>query len=65
MMNCMRNTRVEKHNLKGSENRMNMKIWNLIEINKTSGWQLAPLRTRGWTVLFMMTKSISGWSEQY
>ena len=32
MVNCMWNTRVEKHNLRGSENKMNMKIRNLIEL---------------------------------
>ena len=47
MMNCIWNTKVEKHNLKGLENIMNMKIRNLIEMNKMSGWQLAPLRKRG------------------
>ena len=44
MINCIWNTRVEKHNLRGSKNRMNMKIQNLIEMNKMGGWQLAPLR---------------------
>ena len=42
MINCLWNTRVDKHNLKGSENKMNMKI-SEIELNCTSGWQLAPL----------------------
>ena len=42
MMNCIWNTRVEKHNLRGSENIMNMK--NSSKINEMSGFQLAPLR---------------------
>ena len=46
MMNCIWNTSVEKHNLRGSENRMKMKFRNLIETNKMSGWQIAPLRKR-------------------
>ena len=37
MINCIWNTRVEKHNLRGSKNRRNMKILNLIEMNKMSG----------------------------
>ena len=44
LMNCIWNTRVEKHNLRGSENIMNMKIRNLIEMNKMIGWQLTLLR---------------------
>ena len=32
MMNRIWNTRVEKHNLRGSKNKMNMKIRNLIEL---------------------------------
>ena len=47
MMNCIWNNMVEKHNLRGSKNRMNMRIRNLTEMNKMSGWQLAPLRKRG------------------
>ena len=38
------NAKVRNHNLKGSENEMNMKVLNFMEINKRSGWQLAPLR---------------------
>ena len=37
MINYMWNTRVEKHNLRCSESRTNMKIQNLIEMNKMSG----------------------------
>ena len=37
------NAKVRNHNLRGSENEMNMKVLNFIEINKMSGWQLAPL----------------------
>ena len=29
--------------LGGSENEMNLKVLNFIEINKMSGWQVAPL----------------------
>ena len=47
MLNCIWNTMVEKHNLRGLENRMNMRIRNLTEMNKMSGWKLAPLRKRG------------------
>ena len=46
MMNFIWNTRVEKHNLRGLENIMDMRIWNLIVMNKMSGWQLEPLRKR-------------------
>ena len=40
------NARVRNHNLRGSENEMNRKVLNFIEINKRSGWQLAPLRKK-------------------
>ena len=36
--------KVRNHNLRGSENKMNMKALNFIEINKRSGWQVASLR---------------------
>ena len=36
--------KVRNHNLRGSENEMNLKVLNFIEINKMSGWQVAPLR---------------------
>ena len=35
--------KVRNHNLRGSENEMNMKALNFIE-KKRSGWQVAPLR---------------------
>ena len=38
--------KVRNHNLKGLENEMNMKSLDFIEINKRSGWQVAPLRKR-------------------
>ena len=47
MVKCiweMLNAKVRNHNLRGSKNEMNMKVLNFIEINKRSGWQLAPLR---------------------
>ena len=44
--------KVRNHNLRGSENEMNMKALNFIEINKMSGWQVAPLRKKAmnWSV---------------
>ena len=45
MINCVWNTRVGKHDLRGSENKVNMKILE-IELNRISGWQLAPLRRK-------------------
>ena len=39
------NAKVRNYNLRGSKNKMNVTIQNLIE-NFTSGWQLAPLRKR-------------------
>ena len=38
------NVKVRNYNLRGSENKMTNKVLNFIEINKRSGWQLAPLR---------------------
>ena len=38
------NAKVRNHNLRGLENEMTEKVVNFIEINKRSGWQLAPLR---------------------
>ena len=38
------NAKVRNYNLRGSENEMNLKVLNFIEINKRSGWQVAPLR---------------------
>ena len=32
------NAEVRNHNLRGSENEMNLKVLNFIEINKRSGW---------------------------
>ena len=46
--------KVRNHNLRGSENEMNMKASNFIEINKMSGWQVAPLRKK------MMNGSVHG-----
>ena len=40
------NAKVRNHNLRGSENEMNMKVMNFMEINKRTGWQLAPLRKK-------------------
>ena len=37
------NAKVRNYNLMGSENEMNLKVLNFIEINKRSGWQVAPL----------------------
>ena len=38
------NAKVRNYNLRGSENEMNLKLLNFIEINKMSGWQVAPLK---------------------
>ena len=57
MVDCIWNTRVRKHNLKGSENKMNMTVRELMCI---SVWHYPPLRKKGLTVQFMMLKSISG-----
>ena len=38
------NAKVRNYNLRGSEKEMNMKVLTFSEINKRSGWQLAPLR---------------------
>ena len=40
------NAKVRNYNLRGSENEMNPKVLNFIEINKMSGWQVAPLRKK-------------------
>ena len=42
---------------------MNLKGLNFIEINKMSGWQVAPLRRR--TGKFTVVKSISNWHVHY
>ena len=47
MVDCIWNTRATKHNLRGSENKMNMIVQELICI---SGWHYAPLRKKGRTV---------------
>ena len=44
MVGCIWNTRVRKHNLKGSEKKMNMIDWELMCINV---WHYAPLRKKG------------------
>ena len=36
------NARVRNHNLRGSENEMNMTVLNFKEKKNMSGWQLAP-----------------------
>ena len=36
--------KVRNYTFRGSENEMNLKVLNFIEINKRSGWQVAPLR---------------------
>ena len=38
------NAKVRNYNLRGSEKEMNLKVLNFIEINKRSGWKVAPLR---------------------
>ena len=38
------NAKVRNYNPRGLENEMTKKVLNFIEINKRSGWQLAPLR---------------------
>ena len=48
------NAKVRNHNLRGSENEMNRKVLNFIEINKISGWKLAPLRKK------VMNRSVHG-----
>ena len=57
------NAKVRNSNRRGSKNEMNMKVLNFMEINKRSGWQLAPLRHR--TGQFMVVKSISNWHVHY
>ena len=52
MRNCIWNTRVRKHNLRGSEN--NNEHENLkFELNCISGWRLAPIKNK-----VMMNKSV-------
>ena len=38
------NAKVMNYNLRGSKNEINLKVLNFIEINKKSGWQVAPHR---------------------
>ena len=38
------NAKISNYNLRGSENEMNLKVLNFIEINKRSGWKVAPFR---------------------
>ena len=38
------NAKVRNYDLRDLNNEMNRKSWNFIEINKLSGWKLAPLR---------------------
>ena len=38
------NTKVMNYNLRDLDTEMNKRTYNLIEINKLSGWNLAPLR---------------------
>ena len=57
------NAKIRNYNLRGSENEMNLKVLNFIEINKRSGWQVAPLRQR--TGQFMVIKFISNWHVHY
>ena len=40
---------VRNHNLRGSENKMNLTVLNF-EINKRSGWQVAPLKVMNGSV---------------
>ena len=53
------NAKVRNYNLRGSENEMNLKVMNFIEINKRIGWQVAPLNRL--TGQFMVFKSIINW----
>ena len=39
----MVNAKVRNYDLRDLDNEMNKKTWNFIEINKLSGWNLAPL----------------------
>ena len=49
------NAKVRNYNLRGSEKEMNMKVLNFIEINKRSGWKIAPLRKK------VMNGSVQGY----
>ena len=44
------NAKVRNYNLRGLENEMIKKILKFIEINKRSGWQLAPLKVMNGSV---------------
>ena len=44
MVDCIWNTRARKHNLRGSESKINMIVREPICI---SGWHYAPLRKKG------------------
>ena len=44
------NAKVRNYNLRGLENEMNLKVLNFIEINKRSGWQVAPLKVMNGSV---------------
>ena len=46
MVDCLWNTRVRKHNLKGSEKHSKHDNFE-IKLNYISGWQFAPLRKKG------------------
>ena len=61
MVDCIWNTRVRKHNLKGSEKQTEHDSSG-IELNCISVWHFAPLKKkRDERCSFMMIKSISSW----
>ena len=63
---CIRkrvNAKVRNYDLRYLDTEMNKRAYNLIEINKLSGWNLAPLRKL--TGQFMVVKSISNWHLHY
>ena len=62
MVDCIWNTRVRKHNLRGSENKMNM-IFR--EPMFSSVWHYAPLRKNGMNSVVHDVKYISGWHVHY
>ena len=62
MLDCIWNTRVRKHNLRGSENKMNMIVREPVCI---SVWHYAPVRKKGMNGVVHDVKSISGWHVHY
>ena len=47
MVDCIRNTKVRKHNLRGSEKKKTKHDSSGIELNCISVWNLAPLTKKG------------------